>query len=895
MADVLPPIPRAPDPEPALELQALYDEGLEHARRLARAQWTDHNTHDPGITMLELACYALTELAYRHTLPLADRLACGGPAQFHAPEAVLPQRAFTADDWRRLAIDLPGIKNAWLEPVTDQRLVADLRRRELRRDPPTHDQWREVTLGGLHRLRVEFMDHVGTQAARQAVLAALRSALHASRNLCEDFIEVRAVRAQYFALCAEVDLTPDADVVEAAARLLFDIGLALAPPVRPQSLAERLAAGEALPDIVRGPLPQHGFVDDAQLAATTLPTDIRLSDLIGVAMDVPGVRSIRDARLNPVRRADEDDDGGIDADPAEVQGDAEVVANPWRVPVRAGRLPRLALSLGRLVFSKRGLPVMGFNLAQMPAAVATRLAALREAERRRAEVDIQVTLPTPPLGQARPLAHWDSFQLDFPALYGIGAQGLGARATDQRRAQALQLQGWLLFFDQAMADQLALLAAAPQRLSVAPAALQSVADAFGAAATERPHVLASQVVDTIVRHDRLYPPGANAQRLADAMESHDDAVRRQQALLDHLLARVAEDFADYAGAMASAFGADAGQLIADKCGFLAEVGPLVHHRAGALNLRPVAVADDGGVWNTSNVSGLERRLARLLGIADFTRRNLGAVSYDMYAEVDRVPDSADEWRFRVKHAFTDAILLSSSTHYATQEAARAEMIQAIQAGQSPAGYQRRVAGDGRHYFNIVGGEGQVLARRIQYWEDAARMDAAIAELQAYLTEHYSGEGMYVVEHILLRPSAADDPLLPICADPLCVDGVDLDPYSHRLHVVLPAYAGRFQDMGFRQFVEQTIRRETPAHLLPTVCWVDADDMARFESAWRGFLELHVGSATGGRRQRLQALIDALVSVKNIYPSRTLFDCTGDETRPPFVLGRTSLGRGPSET
>ena len=29
------------------------------------------------------------------------------------------------------------------------------------------------------------------------------------------------------------------------------------------------------------------------------------------------------------------------------------------------------------------------------------------------------------------------------------------------------------------------------------------------------------------------------------------------------------------------------------------------------------------------------------------------------------------------------------------------------------------------------------------------------------------------------------------------------------------------------------------------------------------------------------------------PVRALFDCTGDPTRPPFIVGRTALGRGPA--
>jgi hypothetical protein len=169
------------------------------------------------------------------------------------------------------------------------------------------------------------------------------------------------------------------------------------------------------------------------------------------------------------------------------------------------------------------------------------------------------------------------------------------------------------------------------------------------------------------------------------------------------------------------------------------------------------------------------------------------------------------------------------------------------------------------------------------------METAIAELMVYLAGHYGGEGLYMVEHLLLRPLEADDPLLPICADPACDDCLDVDPYSCRLQFILPAYAGRFQDYGFRQFVEHTIRREVPAHILPTVCWVSPDHMSMFQAAWRDWLMLAGGFSTSNRAAKLKALLDALVSVKNVYPVRALFDCTGDETKPPFILGKASLG------
>ena len=49
-----------------LDFEALRLEGIEHITRLGKELWTDHNAHDPGITILEVLCYAITDLSLIH-------------------------------------------------------------------------------------------------------------------------------------------------------------------------------------------------------------------------------------------------------------------------------------------------------------------------------------------------------------------------------------------------------------------------------------------------------------------------------------------------------------------------------------------------------------------------------------------------------------------------------------------------------------------------------------------------------------------------------------------------------------------------------------------------------------------------------------------------------------
>ena len=60
--------------EPSLDFEFLRSEGIAAIEAMASTTWTDYNHHDPGITILEQLCYALTDYSYRADYPLPDLL-----------------------------------------------------------------------------------------------------------------------------------------------------------------------------------------------------------------------------------------------------------------------------------------------------------------------------------------------------------------------------------------------------------------------------------------------------------------------------------------------------------------------------------------------------------------------------------------------------------------------------------------------------------------------------------------------------------------------------------------------------------------------------------------------------------------------------------------------------
>lgn len=854
-------IPKKNKAEAALNHGQLNAIGLGHVQRLSKRIWTDYNVHDPGITTLELLCYALTDLGYRASFPIEDLLASATDnatamqQQFFSARRILPNRPLTMSDYRKLLIDLKGVRNAWLAPMT-QSYYADTAEGRILWENPGRPEIREVQLSGLYAVTIEYDSNNAADQLR--VQKDVEALLQANRNLCEDFVRFDRVEAQSFNLCCELELAPDADTAAIKAEILFRVQNYLAPPVRNYTLEEMLELEKAdgsrytADEIFDGPLLACGFIDDDELARAELRTEIRLSDVIGTIMDISGVKAVRDILVHP--------DG--------VQAPME---NKWLVPVIPGRKALLNPDHSRIVFYKRNMPVMADN-----AATKARLAQLREAAVAKSDLEFPYDFEIP-LGSFRNPGSYYSFQNHFPAIYGLSEAGLNSSADDRRRAQACQLKAYLLFFDQLLANFLAQLGHVKELFSTDP---------------EVQRTYFHQAITSFAGYEKLYGTDDAVRiekTIEDSVEDKGVLAERRNRFLDHLIARFGERFNDFVNIMSSAFGTAPEQMAVFKCAFLNDYPTIGSERSLAYNY---ALKEDDALWNSDNISGLERRICRLLGIRNLTRRNLGDIAYDVYAEIDGTPD--DEFRFRIRKRDTGKIILSSSTHYATPDLARAEMRRAIHAGLLESGYQCRTTRDGKYYFNVIDTNGDVLARRIEYFTDEALLDRAIAETMEYLRVNYSDEGMYLIENILLRPDDKDDPFLPICAASNSSVCAENDPYSYRIHIILPAYGSRFQSMDFRRFAEEVIREETPAHILPKICWISKEDMARLEKDYRDWIYLKADAERAQRKEKLSRFIETLFTIRNVYPKEHLHECEPGLEQPKFVLGLTALGTEDSD-
>jgi len=185
--------------------------GICQAQDASGSLWTDYNIHDPGVTILEQFCFALTELDYRAGFSPADLLTnVHGTLELkdlalHTPKEVLHTRPVTKSD---LALSLADNCKAVRRVMI---YLGDADDEEDRR--------------GLYDIYVIPEPGADAEVAKEQV----RYAFHARRNLCEDIGCLKLATPVPCRLTARIEVrrrhTPEriaALIYECCSRLLTD-------------------------------------------------------------------------------------------------------------------------------------------------------------------------------------------------------------------------------------------------------------------------------------------------------------------------------------------------------------------------------------------------------------------------------------------------------------------------------------------------------------------------------------------------------------------------------------------------------------------------------------------------------------------------------------------------
>lgn len=318
-----------------LDYAALREEGIRRLQSLSGHLWSDFNTHDPGVTILEQVCYALTDLHYRARFPIQDMMAEGGDATLQEafqPRAMLHSGPVSLSDWRRLLLDIPGVRNAWISPVDtldsnyQPALYYDEVEGSLSLNAIVAQEYAEMlALKGLYR--VDYVLEDPPMFGEEEITTEIRARMQAHRNLCEDLHQINRLTEEYITVAGriEIDAVPDPERV--LAQIYGQIHAYMSPTIRFYTLQEMSDKSYALDDIMQGPRLEHGFLEQQELDAFVPRQNLRISDLIQLIVKVEGVIAVHSLKLTSTSGLLAATDAGA----------------PWELSVPGGRVASLVI------------------------------------------------------------------------------------------------------------------------------------------------------------------------------------------------------------------------------------------------------------------------------------------------------------------------------------------------------------------------------------------------------------------------------------------------------------------------------------------------------------------------------------------------------------------------
>ena len=695
--------------------------------------------------------------------------------------------------------------------------------------------------------------------------------LQSHRNLCEDFVSIKQVSYEEVALCMDVDISPETDIEYVQAALFFAIENYLNPSVNFYSLKELLDKGWEVPDIYNGVALTNGFIDPKELEETQLRTHIYASDIISLVMDIEGVLAVRNLLMTKYDTDGQPLDGAIGVD--------------WCMQISGQHKPVLSTSRSKILFYKAGFPFHA-NVDEVKDTLLVLKAQRTFGKRKGYDVEL-----TPDEGQSRDTLSYRPVQYDLPTVYGVGEAGLPPHADVLRKAQQRQLKGYLLFFEQLLADFLAQLTHAHALFSVGDIKQTYFAQYLGDI-KDSEGLLSEAFKDAIA--------GApDAQGWRDLYENKTQYAARRNRLLDHLLARFAESFNDFALLQyrinieeQAAERIDSEELIAAKIQALKRYPEISANRSQAFNYFPQT--DDYGLaeeqfWETENVSGLEKRVGTLIGVRDVSRRFLYCIRNTEVRCEEEWVDGEPHCTHRFELTSREGIVLASEKF---AEKAQAEVV--LKKIFDTVLLAQHFGVEGNKLVLSI--DGEKLLETVNTFETALEANEAIEKLVAeFGSECGDPEGMHLIEHVLLRPRTDTFKLMDLCGmegDCPC----ELDTYSFRASVVLPYWPDHFDHPSFRNYVEDRLQEEAPAHVQLKVCWISNEQMRLFEIRYKAWIEALANYFREDKQDlsRLQEtndeLLELLPQLKNIHPQATLHNCSESNIENnPVMLGRTILG------
>ncbi len=499
----------------SMNFEKLRDEAIEYVQKYSGAEWTDYNLHDPGITILEALCFALTDLSYRTGFSITDILsdAKGNidyeDQSFHLAPNILNTHPVSINDYRKIVIDeIDEIQNIWITPPQD--LFGSKSARGF------YNVSLQLTISAWQSLSdIESENEISEK--KDVIISKVKNVLLKNRMIGNDFYNFKIIEPKNIKINAKISIDSSVSSEEILAEIFGIINNFLNPSVDYLLPNELLKNNVKVEDIFNGPTLVKGVINDESLRA--LPKQIDPADLIRLASKVKGVVNVISLSIN--------------------DGTTTTFEEPIFLKEEEFGSIKPLLDFNSIVLYKEGVDV----IVRKQSFTSLYNKIVNENENKFKAYSS--TFSDKVSGQYRNISKYHSIQHHFPVIYGIGNEGISSNETNERKAAVKQLKSYLLVFEQIMGNYLS-------QLSTANKLFSYKIDANHSHTYFSQPILDVPGINDLISFISLLPVDKNGlfqkkqyeiaitqyqQTLTRLVESDSDYVDRKNAFLDHMLSR----------------------------------------------------------------------------------------------------------------------------------------------------------------------------------------------------------------------------------------------------------------------------------------------------------------------------------------------------------------------
>ena len=274
---------------PALNFNWLKTKGIAYLQILTGEQWTNFNDSDPGVTILDQLCYALTELGYCIDFPIADILTnSDGKIKYHQqfflPQDILTCAPITIDDYRKFLLDaMPGISNVYIE--TDDSILGVYQVYLVPDEAYLNGTIGASVQADVTEIPIEPLDK------KQQLQNQAQQLLEQHRNITEWFATVVVLEQQSVGLKGNIILSVGANQQQVSAQIKTVLAEWVSPAIVRYGYDSLIEQGYTTDEIFNGPLLANGWIKDQDLA-TSKRSDIEVKTISGLIAGVTGVDTV---------------------------------------------------------------------------------------------------------------------------------------------------------------------------------------------------------------------------------------------------------------------------------------------------------------------------------------------------------------------------------------------------------------------------------------------------------------------------------------------------------------------------------------------------------------------------------------------------------------------------